>query len=71
VIRAADKRVARERQVGGDDAAQAPRFPSAVTCPSCGYASDDIRCPRCNALKLSGCTGACLTCGVSSCGAKP
>jgi hypothetical protein len=37
-----------------------------MSCPSCGYVSDDIRCPRCNALKIKGCAGACLTC-ASSC----
>lgn len=38
-----------------------------VTCPSCGFASNEIRCPRCNALKLEGCTGACTTCKSGSC----
>lgn len=32
-------------------------------CPSCGLESAEIRCPRCNTLKVIGCTGACLTCG--------
>ena len=31
-------------------------------CPSCGLASDDIRCPRCNALKVVGCSGSCALC---------
>lgn len=32
-------------------------------CPSCGMDSDQVRCPRCNALKVVGCTGACTLCG--------
>jgi coenzyme F420-reducing hydrogenase gamma subunit len=41
-------------------------------CPSCGLESAEIRCPRCNTLKLIGCSGGCATCG-SSCptGAVP
>lgn len=35
-------------------------------CPSCGLKSADIRCPRCNALKVVGCTGSCGVCGSSS-----
>jgi predicted Zn-ribbon and HTH transcriptional regulator len=46
-----------------------PRLPRPVACPSCGYVSDDIRCPRCNALKLAGCTGSCRTC-PSACDAR-
>lgn len=40
------------------------------TCPSCGFESDEIRCPRCNALKVVGCSGACSVCG-SSCKTDP
>jgi hypothetical protein len=40
------------------------------TCPACGLESDEIRCPRCNALKLKGCTGVCSSCG-SSCSSGP
>lgn len=32
------------------------------TCPSCGFPSPDIRCPRCNALKVLGCNGSCSAC---------
>jgi hypothetical protein len=39
-------------------------------CPSCGLESAEIRCPRCNALKLVGCDGSCSTC-ASSCNAAP
>ena len=39
-------------------------------CPSCGFESAEIRCPRCNTLKLLGCSGACSTCG-SSCNVGP
>ena len=31
-------------------------------CPSCGMASQEIRCPRCNALKVVGCSGSCALC---------
>ena len=31
-------------------------------CPACGFTSDEIRCPRCNTLKVTGCTGACSAC---------
>lgn len=38
-------------------------------CPSCGLESDEVRCPRCNTLKVISCSGACLTCKASaSCG---
>jgi hypothetical protein len=33
------------------------------TCPSCGLESAEIRCPRCNTLKVIGCSGGCTTCG--------
>lgn len=32
-------------------------------CPSCGLESAEIRCPRCNTLKMIGCDGMCSTCG--------
>ena len=35
------------------------------TCPSCGLESDATRCPRCNALKVVGCSGSCSMCGSS------
>ncbi len=36
------------------------------TCPSCGLESNEIRCPRCNTLKIIGCTGSCTFCGSHS-----
>jgi hypothetical protein len=36
-----------------------------VTCPSCGFESPEIRCPRCNALKVRGCSGMCGSCATS------
>jgi hypothetical protein len=35
------------------------------TCPDCGFKSAEIRCPRCNALKVMGCDGSCTMCGKS------
>ncbi len=35
------------------------------TCPACGFESPEVRCPRCNALKVVGCSGACSVCGSS------
>jgi len=40
------------------------------TCPACGFDSEATRCPRCNALKVVGCSGACSICG-SSCKTGP
>lgn len=31
-------------------------------CPECGLESDEVRCPRCNALKVIGCSGSCALC---------
>lgn len=44
-----------------------------TTCPSCGLKSDEIRCPRCNTLKVKGCDGQCAACravggGSDACG---
>lgn len=33
-------------------------------CPSCGFESDETRCPRCNALKVIGCAGSCSACAT-------
>ena len=33
-----------------------------ANCPSCGLTSAEIRCPRCNALKVVGCSGSCKAC---------
>lgn len=41
------------------------------TCPSCGFVSNDIRCPRCNALKVVGCDGGCSSCKSGSCKVSP
>jgi len=38
-----------------------------TTCPSCGLVSNEIRCPRCNTLKLKGCEGNCGACRTGSC----
>ncbi len=35
------------------------------SCPSCGLDSEETRCPRCNTLKVIGCSGACGICGSS------
>ncbi len=40
-------------------------------CPECGLESSELRCPRCNALKVANCDGRCAACaiaGASSCG---
>lgn len=37
-----------------------------ITCPKCGFVSGEVRCPRCNALKLVGCTGSCRGCGAGA-----
>lgn len=36
-----------------------------ATCPECGFASPEVRCPRCNALKVVGCGGSCAACRSS------
>lgn len=41
-----------------------------TTCPECGLESAEIRCPRCNALKVVGCSGVCSAC-VSACSKGP
>jgi hypothetical protein len=35
-------------------------------CPECGFESNEVRCPRCNALKVIGCSGSCSLCGSKS-----
>jgi rubrerythrin len=40
-----------------------------LTCPRCGLTAEGIRCPRCNALKLTACSGVCSSCG-SGCATK-
>ncbi|GAB4285987.1 MAG: hypothetical protein Kow0067_09400 [Coriobacteriia bacterium] len=39
-----------------------PRLAHAVPCPSCGLVTREVRCPRCNALTITSCSGACFTC---------
>ncbi len=43
-----------------------------TVCPDCGLdvAADAIRCPRCHAFLLRGCTGSCASCRVAGCGAR-
>jgi hypothetical protein len=38
-------------------------------CPVCGFATKpgDIRCARCNALVITGCSGSCGACGSRTC----
>jgi len=33
-----------------------------TACPTCGFVSEGIRCPRCYALKAVACGGACSRC---------
>jgi|GEM_PF-6581177 len=42
--------------------AQTPPTP----CPRCGYTAAGVRCPRCDAVKVLSCTGACITCTLSA-----
>lgn len=35
---------------------------NASECPTCGLRAEGIRCPRCHALKVRGCDGACMRC---------
>jgi hypothetical protein len=40
-----------------------------VTCPTCSFAAppDVVRCPRCDALLLTACAGACGACTSRTC----
>jgi hypothetical protein len=43
-----------------------------TVCPDCGFDSTEMRCPRCNALKVVGCSGSCSLCGTKgSCDTVP
>jgi hypothetical protein len=60
------------RASGDPDGADAPSaFPRKVPrpCPTCGLAvpMGETRCPRCRTLLVSGCTGACTSCGARTC----
>ncbi|MDI6901808.1 MAG: hypothetical protein QMC79_08965 [Anaerosomatales bacterium] len=44
---------------------EAPRLAHPVPCPACGLVTREVRCPRCNALTITSCAGACLTCKAS------
>jgi len=41
-------------------------------CPQCGLevAADAIRCPRCRAFLLRGCSGSCASCHAAGCSAR-
>jgi rubrerythrin len=43
--------------------------PVEITCPLCGFVAPmtAIRCPRCNALLLTACSGSCASCGSRAC----
>jgi len=46
-------------------------MPVLPKCPSCGFESPESRCPRCNSLKVIGCSGACTICGSKTSCASP
>ncbi len=46
---------------------QTPSEASLIKCPRCGLVSENLRCERCNALKITSCSGACSTCGLRTC----
>ena len=47
---------------------QQPLFePRLMKCPRCGLVSEGLRCERCNAPKITPCTGSCSMCGLSTC----
>lgn len=43
--------------------------PVKTPCPKCGMAVEAgaLRCPRCNALVITGCGGSCASCGAKNC----
>lgn len=41
--------------------------PRLIKCPRCGLVSEGTRCERCNAPKITQCSGACSMCGLSKC----
>lgn len=38
-----------------------------IRCPRCGFVSEGIRCERCDALKITQCSGSCTMCGLAKC----
>jgi hypothetical protein len=54
---------------GGQPAAGAPPRDAQRPCPVCGLAVaiGEIRCPRCHALLITSCSGACASCGSRTC----
>jgi len=43
--------------------------PRPIECPRCGLVAEGLRCPRCNALKVVGCSGSCKGC-IVGCGMR-
>jgi hypothetical protein len=40
-----------------------------LKCPRCGLEAEGVRCPRCNAVKVTGCGGSCRGC-KTGCGVR-
>lgn len=38
-----------------------------LRCPKCGLESRGVRCKRCNAVKIEGCSGVCSACKSGGC----
>ena len=36
-----------------------------IVCPRCGLNAPGVRCPRCDAVKVTACTGDCAACRAS------
>jgi len=53
----------------GDAAASRTSCPIEVKCPTCGFVAPvtAVRCPRCYALLIAACGGACSSCGSRGC----
>jgi hypothetical protein len=51
------------------DGPEAPCRKDANLCPLCGLdvPAGELRCPRCRALLVTVCSGACASCGSRSC----
>jgi len=50
-------------------AGQRTSCPIEVKCPQCGFVAPvtSVRCPRCYALLIAACGGACASCGSRGC----